>query len=145
MKLSDAIATGRVIVSPTRGFFLYSDNRGCALGMAAVASGLAKRFHLNRQTDAEDWQKALCYEWPWLDSRLPVPPWLTTYEDYLPDGFARALEIIAHTFDRYKEISLDQLIDWIRSVEPQEPETESPQVSPVERTVTLEMKVLHMG
>lgn len=106
MLLSDAIATGRTLVvrcvagGSTRQKAQPGD--GCVLDMAALAVG--KRLW----TDAKE-------IWPWLS--LQYEPESTTYESAIYGRF---------DVDVQKGLlTLDQLIDWVRSVEPAEPEPQS--------------------
>ena len=118
MRLSDAIATGRVAVIPRGGMFLFGDGSGCALGMAGVAAGL---LSLNRIAGCGEIDKFF-RQWPWTRDLRFVPP-CRCY------GYERELgacQIIGHTFDEHvitRDWTLDQLIDWVRSVEPAEPES----------------------
>jgi hypothetical protein len=102
MKLSEAIALGRTLVcrlteggSTTLGA-LPGD--GCVLDMAALAVGNRSWVHCKE-------------EWPWLKEFSPGYG-----GDYESDIYTR--------FDFYvmrqKSMTLDQLIDWVRSVEPAE-------------------------
>ena len=117
MKLSDAIATGRVLLRARPGIFV-AGNSGCALGMAYKASGLVARDKTVGYT-MEDCFKA----WPWTMQSLKTVPCTCGIEDYNPG------QAITHLFDTHvmqpkewgvKAWTLDQLIDWVRSVEPAE-------------------------
>lgn len=136
MRLSDAIAMGRTLVTPVTGIIDNLGGGGCALGMAGRATG---GFAANEcGVQMEEVHK----RWPWTASFLREDApckcyfWQKTFE--LPAGiFSQA---IAHLFDahvmqdpQHQEAScenetwtLDQLIDWVRSVEPAEL-TEEPQ------------------
>lgn len=104
MRLSEAILLGRVTVTPRSGQLA-----SCALGMAANARGI----------DA-DYQK-INREWPWLAKRLVLP-----CECFCAgEGMLQ----IAHLFDSHvmspyakPTLTLEQLVDWVRSVEPAEVE-----------------------
>lgn len=121
MRLSDAIATGRVLVKPLAGVVLRDNKEeGCAIGMALVACGKQELAHS---------YDGLGQAWPWTTNRLdPI---------CLPCGCGKISAIsdcnvigsaIAHLFDFHiadrgrARWTLDQLIDWVRSVEPAESE-----------------------
>lgn len=100
MRLSDAIALGRTLMCPHGGGSTRSDARpgdGCVLDMAVVAV----RGHGN-------WQQAGNI-WPWLGDGI--------------DPDCRMYDVTAK-FDcdvMAGLMTLDQLIDWVRSIEPAEP------------------------
>ena len=114
MRLSEAIALGRTTIEK----FIAAELNGCALGMAANAIGIKKDY-------------CQLYEaWPWLGamefSRCPV--------DGCPHpSFMAPAHRIGHLFDAhvvcvgepFTRWTLDQLIDWVRSVEPNEDASES--------------------
>lgn len=111
MRLSDAIALGRTLVNPKecgRGAPGNKPEDGCALDMAVLAVG------------GNNWHQATKY-WPWLHNIDPE-------ERGLPLSGNFYFSIIRQ-FDRdvmlLKRMTLDQLIDWVRSIEP--PEQEQPQ------------------
>ena len=105
MRLSTAIATGRVTIDKLTAM----DLEGCVLGMAANAAGIPREYGCIRR------------EWPWLREPAGVCPkcQLKTFAGDL-------LSIVYHLFDahviRRKDLSLDELIDIVRSIEPAEPE-----------------------
>lgn len=121
MRLSEAIATGRVLVLPSSGSEWFQDGSGCARGMALEAVG--KRLEVTR--GQENWKRFLA-EWPWtaeLHTKKPC-------DCIFPFSFGSASEAtvcgwIVHLFDLHvantEDWTLDQLIDWVRSVEPAEP------------------------
>lgn len=114
MRLSEAIALGRTLVcrlteggSTTVGA-LPGD--GCVLDMAALAVGRRKWMYCKQ-------------EWPWLKELSPA--------------YGAAYEIDIYTrFDVYvmrqKSMTLDELIAWIRSVEPAEAPAAEPVVAEAE-------------
>lgn len=116
MKLSSAIATGRVLVMPASGAEWRNDGSGCARGMALEGAGIGR---IESCGGGENWLR-FCGTWPW--TRLPanaspcgcVCSYGVTYCHY-----------IAHIFDDHiihkGDWTLDRLIDWIASVEPAEP------------------------
>jgi hypothetical protein len=129
MRLSEAIALGRTAIQPASGRVFNSDRtRGCAFGMAGAAIG-AKWSSAVLEHDTER-------AWPWLrgESIRPCkcPHWRQS---------GTYLQAIAHLFDAHlmqdrcywwdigeeaEPMTLDQLIDWVRSVEPQEVAVEAP-------------------
>jgi hypothetical protein len=108
MRLSDAILLGSTAVEPAFGFECKSKSppRGCALGMGLYAVG---RFG--------DWSDRV---FPWLKRPLPQEKSLCRCcrREY---SYGRS---IAHIFDWHVHIdktwTLEQLCDWVRSVEPEE-------------------------
>lgn len=114
MRLSDAIATGRTLVTncvaggSTREKAEPGD--GCVLDMAALAVGKC-----NWQ-----WAKEI---WPWLRNLS-----LSTGCDYESEIYTRFdQDVMARG-----TLTLDQLIDYVRSVEPAEP-VESTPIQPAEQ------------
>ena len=104
MRLSEAIALGRVTIEkPEAGNFST-----CAMGMAANAVGMVHDY------------KAVLQRWPWLwrDTLCPV--------NWCCEEPTSAIHSLTHQFDYFvmltKSMTLDQLIDWVRSVEPSEVE-----------------------
>lgn len=133
MRLSDAIATGRMLVRSLPGVILTDGDRGCAIGMAIVAAG---------KVEFTSSDNCLGGIWPWTNV---CPP-----DDLYPCGCGSvsvgfpveaewnfAGSVIAHLFDFHVEWdkqprwTLDQLIDWVRSVEPSEPELQQEAVPEV--------------
>ena len=114
MKLSNAIATGRVLLRAHAGIFVEG-GYGCALGMAYKASGLVAESKIVGYT-MNDCFKA----WPWTKQIIMKPPCKCTVGD---ETIGQA---ITHLFDihvmqaaewKVEAWTLDQLIDWVRSVE----------------------------
>lgn len=107
MRLSEAILLGSSIVSPCRGTREQYDAPeavGCALEMALEAAG----------RKGAKWQESKRV-WKWL---LEKSPSKFGHEWYLQ---------IAINFDRWvmgpaAHMNLEQFIDWVRSIEPSEPE-----------------------
>jgi hypothetical protein len=113
MRLSDAIAVGRTLVSRcvAGGSTSYraKPGDGCVLDMAALAVGLR-------------YWKDVGEVWPWVLDPDPANP----TGDYREAIYSRFdCEVMGE-----KSLTLDQLIDWIRSVEPNEAE-EPPQAQSV--------------
>lgn len=109
LRLSDAIALGRMTVD----VWEATNLDGCALGMAANAVGIDRKYENLKRV------------WPWLRNPL----------DKCPAGcfmcsFKSSSLAVGHIFDTHicgglePKWTLDQLIDWIRSVEPPEPPAE---------------------
>jgi hypothetical protein len=115
MKLSEALELGRTIVKPIAGQEWAPDGSGCARGMALEAIGL--------RSTASFCQDLAFYDcWPWTTQpkqgdRVYCPGCL----NYSRSNYAR---IIAHIFDHHimgaHDWAMDQLISWVRSVEPAE-------------------------
>lgn len=116
MRLSDAIALGRTLLiarsmGKSKNFPCCGPNEGCALDMAVAAIGVKS----NRWLDAQN-------HWGWLNkSASPFDSWAL---------------VLGTTFDREvmirKSMTMDQFIDWVRSIEPNEdsPEVEAQIQSP---------------
>ena|SRR6516225_5942344 len=91
MRLSDAIALGRLIVTPNDGSFTLFGCKACAVGMALAAMG-------ETTGDAQSMTKY----WPWANTHV----WFEISVKYFG--------VVAG------EITLDELIDYVRSIEPPE-------------------------
>ena len=117
MRLSDAIALGRMILRPLGGTFNDGKGGGCALGMAYMAAGLDPYKELFSAMQCEP-------GWKWIENTLFVLPCGCTGYNKL-----YALSTIVHLFDIHVmhlgDWTLDQLIDWVRSVEPPEAITDT--------------------
>jgi hypothetical protein len=106
MRLSDAIALGRTLGLDLCRYGKRAgehSNRGCALDMAVLAVDGGKDWH-----DAS-------YIWPWLNNKVLEKDKTSIADLYLFE--------IASRFDcdvMTGTITLDRLIDWVRSVEPAE-------------------------
>ncbi len=120
MKLSDAILLGSTLLAGKPGRQYFSDGQaGCALGMAAIAKGCSftnvygvpreERRTLGAENVWGDWVLVVmerpCNCWRW---RVPRE--------------MRIKDIIAHLFDYHvvakKNWTLDQLVAWVKTVEP---------------------------
>lgn len=117
MQVSEAMAMGRTLLEPMRGFVLAAGGRGCALGMAGLAEGLPLKTYTARYGDVANYG-TIEKHWPWLITETPACPVCTHVSDCY-------LDAIAHIFDMHvanckPQWTLDQLIDWVRSVEPAE-------------------------
>jgi hypothetical protein len=133
MRLSDAMMLGSTTVQMVPG-----DIRSCALGAAGNAVGILRDEYrrLGR----------IQMEWPWLMNEIPkevreaAPTPILALPGY--GGFGRA---ITRTFNGPVcdgTITFEQLVDWVRSVEPDEPveATETTETLMTE-TVTTEAEV----
>jgi hypothetical protein len=144
MKLSEAILLGSTVVTPKAGALHFSgENAGCALGMAAIASGCTF-CPAQRQVPVKDLRTGNAEDiWGrWLlrvvirpcDCRAPITlsslrlKEITAYlfdrgSGTLPRGM-RIKDIIAHLFDHHvmgkRNWTLDQLVAWIERWEPSE-------------------------
>jgi hypothetical protein len=145
MKLSEAILLGSTVVTTKAGALHFSgENAGCALGMAAIASGCTFS-PAERQIPVKDLRTVNVEDiWgPWLlrvvirpcDCRAPIKlsslrlKEITAYlvgrgSGTLPRGM-RIKDIVAHLFDHHvmgkRDWTLDQLVGWLESWEPKEP------------------------
>jgi len=118
MRLSDAIALGRTLLKPRAGSTFSAGGYGCANGMALAAIG-----------------KSNCRVGDSLDENFPIEA--MRFAGKLPcgcldiGGYSSDVGgVIAHLFDTHvmdgKTWTLDELIDWVRSVEPPEQEVAEP-------------------
>jgi hypothetical protein len=116
MRLSDAIALGRTLIIPVQNPSRVDERsgKGCALSMA-----------VNSVRGCGSWTLAYREIWPWLCKSFAFP---CDCKDGAHDHDLAA-GVIAHLFDQhimnehgltYSRWTLDQLIDWVRSVEPAE-------------------------
>jgi hypothetical protein len=108
MKLSTAIMLGRTVIKEIDAYSYC----GCAIGMGLAALGYEYESVLHDSKKAmSDAEK----EWPWLCQRYEgqMTSWCysvpETYFDIISRGFFQVQEGI---------ITLEQLVDWIASVEP---------------------------
>lgn len=101
MRLSEAMMLGRVTCK-----MVACDWNSCALGAAENALGIAEHSRdFSRRIAAYN-------EWPWLQNECVC-------------GCANNLCHITQAFDRMVapgKMTFEQLVDWVRSVEPDEPE-----------------------
>jgi hypothetical protein len=111
MKLSDAISLGRVLLKPKAQFLVDGEGGGCALGMGLIAIGFKVQDPRSIAEPVE--------VWPWLEEWVERPCC-----SHHPE---QGGDIITHIFDDHimrmsvdERWTLDQLIDWVRKVEPRE-------------------------
>jgi len=122
MKLSEAILLGSTVLAPKAGGQIFSESQaGCALGMAAVARGCT--FRPVTQFDQRD-RRTLGTEGVWGSWVLtPVARPCQCWRFLLPREM-RIKDIIAHLFDhhvmRKKNWTLEQLVEWVKTVEPKD-------------------------
>ena len=113
MRLSDAIALGRTCVRPIPNEIFDGDGGGCAIGMALAANGVTER-------GLDD----LRILWPWTAEYERIPRFTCGCANTAPTWCNSVGTAIAHIFDDHifghRDWTLDQLIDWVRSVEPAE-------------------------
>lgn len=129
MKLSEAIARGRVFLAPTPGRFVDdAGTSGCVMGMAAIGSDapvvLSAASSLKNVVASE----VIRMRWPWLlrfhRYQLLCGCKIPNRRFGLTGWCYRALDIIIHTFDEHvagSHAGIEQLIDWVRRVEPRDP------------------------
>lgn len=107
MRLSDAIAMGQGLV----GKWEVGDIRHCALGMACNAIGMSHWL------EGDGDYVAIRSNWPWTEQYVQHPFREEDWKEY------EALELIYTLFDEKVMtggMTLNRLIDWVRSVEPPE-------------------------
>ena len=132
MKLSDAIMLGstKTKLNPDR--WLTSDGTGCLIGI-----GISAICELH---DIPTWgglDNEILVRFPWLRQDFPVPEIAKGHDDVWGhlNGFkftdlARAVDIISRMAYLVKagRMTLEQAVDWIRSVEPPDPPAEVPAI-----------------
>ena len=128
---------GSTLLIPERHHLISKDGEsGCALGMAGKACGLRMRTLscriLGIRIPSQDDYTSIERRWPWL---------MRVFNETLPcgcepeedsDDFEDA---IVHIFDEHvcmndEHWTLEQLVDWVRSVEPAEEEQPSKEQAP---------------
>jgi hypothetical protein len=123
MKLSEAILLGSTMLAAKPGGQYFSETKsGCALGMAAVASGCT--FHCVSRPVNENERRTLGAEGIWGQWVLrvvmrPCECWALRVPREM-----RIKDIIAHLFDfhvmKKENWTLDQLAAWVQTWEPKE-------------------------
>lgn len=122
MRLSDAIALGRTLIGSVKGrlFEKHGDGNlfGCALGMGVAAVGRQE------QAMERDQHEEVLSIWPWLEISDLVPK--CDCSEKMPHYRVNGFGLIAHMFDHHVgvDMTMEQLIDYVRSVEPNEPTIE---------------------
>lgn len=117
MKISTAMALGRTMIKPLAGIFLNpAKDSGCAWGMACLAAPSHFNSFLIRAECCEVRLPCKCNGWVIGGS---MRPYHAGEADNLRD-------CIVHLFNYHvmtrKDWTMDQLIDWVASVEPADPE-----------------------
>jgi hypothetical protein len=117
MRLSEQILLGRHLVEKPSA----SDLNACALGMGMKAEGIATEHR------GQPNYRGLVRRWPWLLDDYQEKPCrcitvLDVDDDIKSETYCAA---IAHLFDRHiigtaPSWTLEQLVDYVRSVEPEE-------------------------
>jgi hypothetical protein len=125
VKLSEAILLGSTILTPKAGVqheTTEEGQQGCALGMAAIANGCT--YGPPRRPDSGESTRSLGTagvwgEWVKNKIRRPCTCW------FLIPRRMQIQEIITHLFDYHvmakkADWTLDQLVNWVKTVEPVE-------------------------
>jgi hypothetical protein len=115
MKLSDAIALGQGTV----GKWESGNLAHCALGMACNSVGIPQ--HFDELADEYGDYEVILQHWPWLRQQIPLP--YRKHDDGSPI-IGEAMQVIYDTFDSEVmsgQVSFEKFLDWVRSIEPQEP------------------------
>lgn len=122
MKLSEAILLGSTILAPQAGSQYSSETKaGCALGMAAIARGAGfRQVPLANKADKRTLgTEGLWGVWVLTMTKRPCKCW-----PLLAPREMRIKDIIAHIFDQHvmrkKDWTLERLVEWVETVEPDE-------------------------
>lgn len=125
MKLSDAIFMGRHLVKPIGGSDCERDGGGCALTMAMLSVGGTSCLPNSLWVDVDRY-------WTWLGNKAKSDKCSFCGRDI----FSEFKFVIAHIFDRHVmggEMTLEQLVDYVRSIEPtEEPDAEQLRLEDIE-------------
>lgn len=118
MRLSEAIFMGRhTIDRPLAGCI-----DACAIPMALNAAGV--KMDIEATDGIFRCYAALAEEWPWLNKMSGTHcPFCKPYCHEFGSGSA-IRGIVPHVFDNHvctKQITLEQMCDWLRTIEPDEP------------------------
>lgn len=136
MRASEALLLGSVLLKPKGGALFSEPGAGCALGMILVAEhGLdGLDMFRNRPLGYCDLPK-------WLEEPLTsafLPPCGCWREPLFYPGLAdhSIAGVIIHLFDFHvmgdkKDWTIEQLADWLRSVEPTEELEVAPETQPI--------------
>jgi hypothetical protein len=129
MRLSDAIAMGRVLIQLDPGYFLNLDcTKGCAIGMGlAAVDGRATGANFSRMREL----------WPWLHEKrteaLPISGVKSSNGWLFKDEIGHYANLVF-----VGRMTLEELIDYVRSVEPaEEDSTPSCSTSPLDVEASL--------
>jgi len=122
MKLSEAILLGSTVLAPKAGGQLFTEKQaGCALGMAAVARGCSFRpvTHFDQKDKRTLGTEGVWGRWVLTPVARPCQCWR-----FLMPREMRIKDVIAHLFDhhvmRRKNWTLEQLVEWVKTVEPKD-------------------------
>lgn len=118
MRISDALALGRYLIKPLAGIRLSSDGtQGCAWGMIETAAPSTYGKLLNRGIITSAILPCDCA------TPLIIGNGMLRESRSM---FCNLSQIIVHLFNYHvmtrHDWTMDQLIDWVRSVEPPDPE-----------------------
>jgi len=123
MKMSEAILLGSTVLAPRAGGQHFAEmNAGCALGMAAIANGCTFRkiTNFDRKDRRTLGTEGVWGRWVLEEVNRPCNCWRV-----LVPRKMRIKDIIAHLFDRHvmgkKNWTLEQLVAWVETVEPNDP------------------------
>jgi len=139
MKLSEAMLLGSTVLTPKAGALHFpSENAGCVLGMAAVATGCTFTGR-PRQIPVRDLRTVNIEDifGPWLlrvvispcGCRTAIPVETSCIQQLFASLGPQPLEmrikdVIAHLFDKHfmgkGDWTLDQLVSWVERWEPSE-------------------------
>ena len=112
MRLSDAVMLGQGLVKFKPENFLIN-GCGCLIGAGFAAV-----------TGLQDGDSSKMMEmWPWLEEQYDVPAILGNVRDCFSRDNAKGIIGLLAFSIQWGEVSLEQAVDWIRSVEPAEPES----------------------
>lgn len=118
MRLSEYILLGRHTIEKPK----PNDITACAITMALNAAGRTCTPSIDDPNGFKAYE-SLIRQWPWLTKTAAQCPWCDL-DLSAPD--LGASQIVYHPFDIHvmsrKQITLEQMCDWIRSIEPPEPE-----------------------
>jgi hypothetical protein len=102
MRLSEAMVLGSTLIQFDPGvFYIPSCGRGCLIGFGEAAVYKGKELDLQRKF----------YLWPWLANPVPGSS----------DNYCSAIGEMARAIRR-GEKTFEEVVDWVRSVEPAEEE-----------------------
>jgi hypothetical protein len=139
MKLSDAIMLGSTQLRFEPKYWMCEDG-GCLLGLGGYAVGVRYETDENKRDVATmDEIGKITAIWPWINNSVEVPQFirkLPPYEDIYPFAYlsnmgyltnrrtyqAKALISVMAVHVKLGNLTMEQVVDWIRSVEPQEAE-----------------------
>jgi hypothetical protein len=129
VKLSEAIQLGRTVIRPVSG--IQDDGRGggCAIGMGLKANGVQPSRRPVVDGDFTSPEEKETFEaaigaWPWLGATISIPCSYPCILSGHPASYANAIAHIfgSHVFGK-ADWTLNQLVEWIQSVEPAERES----------------------